>query len=377
MDQERALAKLQKNIQISPIMKSNMIRVRYTSPDQKKATQVLNVLAKSYLDRHLELHGDTGSFQFFDGQSTAAERRLKEAQSKLVGFQRTSGEANVLETKDLVLRRQIELQVTLNQAEAELKDTTRRIESIRPRLQQLALRIPTTARRVPNQYSAERMSTLLTELQNRRTELLVKYRPTERIVIQLEQQITDTRKALLEAEGRVSTEEVSDVNPLRQALESELSRAESTEAGLRGRIQAMRGQEQAYRDQLTKLEALSPIEQQYKRDAKVAEDNYLLYAKKREEARIGQSMDQQKISNVVLAERPRAAALPKSRTATLVAAFVLALLLGLVAAILASRMRRTVQTPWDLESVSDVPVVGTVPVQSAPVLPERLRGLQS
>ena len=40
------------------------------------------------------------------------------------------------------------------------------------------------------------------------------------------------------------------------------------------------------------------------RTPKEAEDNYLLYAKKTEEARIAESLDQQKIANVAIAETP-------------------------------------------------------------------------
>jgi hypothetical protein len=45
-----------------------------------------------------------------------------------------------------------------------------------------------------------------------------------------------------------------------------------------------------------------------------------------------------------------------------------------VAAGILARMRRTVETPWELEAIADVPVLGTVPVNRAVLLPERLRG---
>jgi uncharacterized protein involved in exopolysaccharide biosynthesis len=44
---------------------------------------------------------------------------------------------------------------------------------------------------------------------------------------------------------------------------------------------------------------------------KTAEDSYLLYAKKSEEARIGDALDERGIVNVTLAEAPVAPVLPK------------------------------------------------------------------
>jgi uncharacterized protein involved in exopolysaccharide biosynthesis len=373
IEQDRALTQLQRNLQVSPVLKANMIRVRYTASNPHQVIKVLDEIAKAYPDEHLHLHGNPGEMGFFDEQSAEAEKKLKDAENKLLAFQQASGVVSAAEQKQMLLTRQIELQVALHQAEAELKDTSNRIASIKPRLEAMSKRISTQTRRLPNQYSLERMNTMLTELQNRRTELLVKYRPNERMVTQLDQQIADTKKALQAAEGSVTTEEVSDVNPLRQALETEMAQAEALQAGLAGRIESMRAQDHSYRSQLARLETLAPVEEQYQRESKVAESNYLLYAKKREEARISQRMDDQKIANVVLAERPRYPVVPKSRSVLLAVFYVIALLIGTLAVGLFSRMKQTVDTPWELEEITAAPVLGTVPVQSFTLFPETLQ----
>jgi uncharacterized protein involved in exopolysaccharide biosynthesis len=373
IERERALARLQKNLQIAPVLKANMIRVRYFAADPSQAANVLKALAAAYRDQHARLHGNPGQLGFFNQQSAEAEKKLKDADNKLLEFQQGSGIVSAAEQKQMLLSRQIELQVTLHQAEAELKETTNRIASVKPRLEAMSHRIATQTRRVPNQYSVERLNTMLTELQNRRTELLSKYRAGERIVTQLDQQIADTKKALQSAESSASTEEVSDVNPLRQSLEAELSRLEAAEAGLAGRIQAMRRQDSTYRGELAKLETLAPVEQEYQREEKVAESNYLLYDKKREEARFSQSLDEEKIANVVLVEKPSLPVLPKSRAAQLSIVYLLALLVGGIVVALASRMKQTVETPWALEEAAAVPVLGTVPVYSLASLSDRLQ----
>jgi hypothetical protein len=53
------------------------------------------------------------------------------------------------------------------------------------------------------------------------------------------------------------------------------------------------------------------------RQEKQAEDNYLLYAKKAEEARIEESLDRQKIGNVVIAEHPVEPRLPSKPNVTM------------------------------------------------------------
>ena len=87
----------------------------------------------------------------------------------------------------------------------------------------------------------------------------------------------------------------------------------------------------------------------------------MLYSKKREEARIGDAMDQQKIANAALAEPPRVPALAQPKlNMTVGASFVLGNVLILLGGMVVGHWRRTVQTPWELETFAGTPVLATV-----------------
>jgi len=79
--------------------------------------------------------------------------------------------------KDLNLRKLLELEASLKENTAARLANARKSARLQDQLASLKPRITTQARKVPNQYSVERMNTLLVELQNRRTELLNKYQP--------------------------------------------------------------------------------------------------------------------------------------------------------------------------------------------------------
>ena len=61
-----------------------------------------------------------------------------------------------------------------------MKDITERITKLEQQLGALPARIATQSRALPNQYSIERLSTMLVELRNKRTQLLTKLRPDDR-----------------------------------------------------------------------------------------------------------------------------------------------------------------------------------------------------
>jgi hypothetical protein len=66
------------------------------------------------------------------------------------------------------------------------------------------------------------MRTLLVQLQNRRTELLTRYTPTDRLVGEVDQEIADTSNSLKAALAQKGQEDTTDVNPAWQGVKSSL-----------------------------------------------------------------------------------------------------------------------------------------------------------
>src|SRR6185369_7796751 len=147
------------------------------------------------------------------------------------------------------------------------------------------------------------------EYQNKRTELLAKYQPGDRLLQEIEKQISDTRAALDRANSLSATEETTDVNPLRQSLETDLAKAELNDTEYRARQTSLAGQVGDYRKSLSSLQHVTTDDEQLLREIKETEENFFLYAKKREEARIEDVMDKNKIANVALVKPARVPAL--------------------------------------------------------------------
>src|SRR6185295_11433216 len=112
---------------------------------------------------------------------------------------------------------------------------------------------------------------------------------------------------------------------------TELSRARLDQSGAMARRGTLAGQLQQYEAALKKLEGDTTKHNDLQRDMKQAEENYQLYAKKREESRIADELDRQKITNVSIAEVPAAAQLPSSpnRLLNLVLGLIFAVFLSL------------------------------------------------
>src|SRR5205807_748268 len=217
------------------------------------------------------------------------------------------------------------------------------------------------------------LNTMMVELQTRRAQLLTKFKADDRLVQEVDEQIRITREALDKAERKTAVEEATDLNPLRQTLETERARARLEQSAAMARRATLTGQVQQYQGALDKLEADTTKHDDLQRELKEAEDNYQLYAKKREESRIADELDRQKITNVSIAEAPVAAQLASSpnRPANLVLGIVLAAFLSLASVFSAELLDDTVHSARQLEAMTGAPVLATVPENGRKMISRR------
>jgi uncharacterized protein involved in exopolysaccharide biosynthesis len=260
-----------------------------------------------------------------------------------------------------------ELEAEQLKAEAEFQDNLSRAQQTRKTLNATSPRIQTQVRVLANQYSIERLNTMLVDLRNKRTQLLTKFHADDRLVKEVEQQIQDTQTALNRALTDKEVEEHTDVNPVRPSLEGEVARLDAGVAGLRAQKEKLEGQLSVYRTRLAQLEAVTNQHQELERLIKEAEDNYKLYSKKAEESRIADALDREKFANVAIAESPVRPQLPykPNRLLTLALGLLLAIFASLVSAFAVDYFSDTVHSPEELEAATGLRAFSTIPLLSA------------
>ena len=363
---EEAVYKLEKELRISPVKKANIIEVSYTAQSPQTAALVLNQLAELYLEKHLKVHHPPGAFEFFKNQAEAHEQDLRLAENRFSNFQKQKDAIGINQQKELTLNRLAETKSKLKDLEGAIAETDKRIAALGTQLTQTDKRITTQNRVVPNQYSVERLNTMLVEFRNRRIQLLAKFQPTDRVVVEVNEQILATTEALQKASKTTSSEEATDVNPLRQTLESDLAKAKIDQAGRIALRKNLSEQAIEYQAQLTRLAGATAIHDDLARQVKQTEETYQLYAKKEEESRIGDALDKQKISNVSVAEAPIAPLTPNKNERLMVV--ILGLSIGLLfsfgSAFVSELLRETFYSPRELEAFTGVQVLATIPLQT-------------
>jgi len=141
---------------------------------------------------------------------------LKTAEQRFTEFQQSNNLVVLHQQKELTLQKTAEAKSNLMASDAAVNEATQKIKRVEQQLASMPERVVTQSRQIPNQFSAERLNTMMVELQTRRTQLLTKFKPDDRLVREVDEQIRITREALEKAERKSAVEEATGLNPLRQ-----------------------------------------------------------------------------------------------------------------------------------------------------------------
>lgn len=361
---EREARRLAKAITVVPIKRTNLIAVTYDAADPTRAAQVLRSLADVYLEKHMAVHRPTGEGEFFEQQTVEARRRLEESNRRLLDFMNSNGLVVAAQQRDLALQKLDDLEAGKRQTRIELAETQQRVRELRQELAVLPERTTTQVRVADNPELQKALKSRLVELQLRRTELLVKFEPSHRLVKEVEEQIAQVQTAIA-AENRAPVrDETTDKNPQYEWAKSEMQRTEVQIRALAAREAAIVAQESALRSRAQKLGEDAITQEDLVNSERAAQESYLRYVKKREEARMNDALDAQGIVNVAIAEQPLVPGLPVwSPWAVAAIGLLGAGIAGTGAAFVADYVDPTFRDPKDVLDCLNAPVLACVPKQ--------------
>ena len=203
------------------------------------------------------------------------------------------------------------------------------------------------------------------ELQLKRTELLTKYDPSYRLVQEVDKQIAETRSSIAQEELAPLRDQTTDLDPNHAWAEGELVKAEVKLTTLQARAGADKELLAEYRSEASTLGDRAIQQDELVSNLKAIEEQYLLYMGKREEARIGDALDERHILNVAIAEQPAVPALPARSALSfgfLSLFFAGALSTGL--AFTVDRLNPGFRTPDEVVAYLGAPVLASLPRSS-------------
>jgi uncharacterized protein involved in exopolysaccharide biosynthesis len=359
---ERAAKKLSNQLDVEAVKKTDVIAVNYQAADPQLAAQVLQSLAAVYLEKHMEVHRPGGQLHFFDEQTAESRRQLEQAETKLLDFTNAHDVVMAAQQRDLVLQRINDVEASYRQSQAQMAETQHRMDELQDELVRLPQRMVTQVRTADNPELLRALKASLLDLQLKRTQLLTKFEPSHRLVQEVDQQIIQAKAAIENENSSPVRDETTDQDTNHEWAKAELQKAEVEKRGLEGREATEVAQLAHYRSLARQLGEDAIIQDDLTSSEKAAQDNYLLYVKKREQARMGDALDEGGIVDVAIAEKPVVPALPRWPPAIVVIAGLAgALASGTGAAFAADYLDPALRTPEEVTACLELPVLASLP----------------
>jgi uncharacterized protein involved in exopolysaccharide biosynthesis len=358
----RAVARLAKDLKVETVKKSDLIQVTYVSTEPQTAAQVLRVLADAYMQKHVAVHSPPGQFQFFAQETDRYQKDLADAEAQLKQFsEQQDGVAPTL-SRDITLQKLSEFRASLQQTREDIAGTEERIKTLEKQAGVTPERITTAKRESDDAQVLMSLKATLTQLELKRTELLTKYQPTYPLVQEVDKEIRDTQASIASEEANPLKEETTDRNATYAWINEELAKAKAEHSGLLAKATATQESIAKYEALAHDLEQKGLTEQDLQRTVKADEENYLLYLRKREQARMSEALDRTRILNVSIAEQPVAPTLPSNSPFPLLAGGIfLALVVAGSGVFLKEYLDPSFRTPAEVSDELKIPVLAAVP----------------
>lgn len=346
---------IKNRIVTNPFKDTEILKVTVNANTPEGAQKANDLIVNGFLQRLTGLvrEEQKTTRAFIEERVVASKAELEAAESALTEYKKAS---KILSPTDemklaadkmgIVDKLRAENKVALATAQAQLSATD----------QQLGGEAKATAdNAVIKQYNAK-----LAELETQRIDYLDKYTAKHPKVIETEDAIANLKSKLQQEIAKVASLQAPSDNPVHQQLltskfgsEAAISVAESNLAELE-RLDK-RNQED--------VERLSEKEQKYlslMRDVSVADEIYIMLAKRLEEAKVAEVAVSTEVQVVDTATLPEDPVKPKKFLTLLLAAF-LGIFGGSGFVIAKELMNRTIKTTDDVANYLDLPVLGSVP----------------
>ncbi len=358
----RAVRRAGRRLAVEPVKKAALINVSYKCSDPEQAARALRALAAAYLERHHQLHRPGGEVTFFDAQTVESRRALEAAEIQLMAFTRDQGVIAASQERDFALQKLSAAEADAGQTQVAIAERAERVRALMDKLNSLPERIMTQIRNSDNPELMEKMKSRLLDLDLKRTELLTEFEPSYRSVQEVEQEIAQTRAAIADEDHAPIRDQTSDLDVNHEWAKSELMKTQVELTALNAHAKAERILLAGYRDQAHQLADRAIEQERLLSDLKAAEEKYLLYVNKREEARMGDALDRGGILNVTIAEQPAVPAIPQlSILSFALIGIAVAGALSVTVAFANDYLSPAFRTPDELQTYLGAPVLASLP----------------
>jgi len=345
-----------KRIITQPVKDTEILNIKVQAASAEESQCVANMLVEVFLKRMTALvRGEQSLVKDFIGQRLAESKgELEQAEALLQQYKQEEKTMNPSQEAKALLDRLVNVdklvasnKVTMAAAQAKLVSVEQQLGDQNPGVVADNLQI--------RQYKAK-----LIDLEIQLVSLSQKYTNEHPEITAIQAAIAETRAMLNLEISRVVNAEAPSINPVYLGLVQTQIQSQMEISVAAAQQQAIEQLIVAGSQEIAELPAKEQGLIKVARDANVAQEIYIMLAKRYEEARISEVMeptDVQIIDKAIVPEKP----IKPRKALNIAISAILGLFTGVGLAFFTEYMNKTIRTAEDVKRYLDLPVIGNIP----------------
>lgn len=342
-------------IKTLPFKDTDILQVSVTGKSPEQAQKANDLLVHGFMNRLAEMSHDEqrATREFIEKRLVSSKTELTEAENKLQKYQ----VANKMYSPDDQMKSLADKLSTVDKAKA---TNQLDLETAKAALDSINGQLGNAGQSMADSPAIQQYKVQLAQLEATKAGYVGKYTDEHPKMQEINSQISNAREALNQEIAKVVSMQAPSASPVQQQLLTSKFQSEASIAVAEGKNQALAGQEA----QNNAIIASLPVQQQgfirVKRDADVAQEIYVMLAKRLEEAKVAEVMvpnEVQVVDSATLPERP----IKPRKSLTMLLSLVLGLLAGTGFVIARHLLNRKIRTADDVEQQLGLPVLGMIP----------------
>jgi len=352
---EEAVLAVSNGLVVEPVKESDVLVMKVRLPSSKLCVDVANALAQAYLERRVPVRRLPGGMDFFDAQLAESQALLQSLQTRRAAVRDRWNISSPAEQRSLLLKElaDLEKESVLREGEvAQLRTQQQLMDSNLQKLPSLVRKEQVDTQNPSIQSIKERLTSLRVD----KAKLSSRYQPDSEAMRRLESEIVELEAMLSRENPTILANVTSESNPVTREFEKGLEQNQIKIAGLERLTQYLREPAARINSTISKVNRGSDAFESIDRQYRLAEQNYWIYAKRREEARISAELDARRVSNVAMMTPPETPLEPVYPRKLFIMAIALpvSLVLGLAMAGLLETLDDRIHTKRDLVVLAEV-----------------------
>ncbi len=347
---------------VMPEQKSAIIEVRLRWGDPRFAQAALERLRDNFMAQDLFVHKSPNTQDLFLAQIKLKKAELTHIERQIEAIQ-PGGSVDVLRLeREIALKQASDFEAEWRKARAMAAGENARVASQKAQLETTPGRVLGADKSVINQQAISNLRAQILQLELKRTELLRKFQPENRLVVEVEFDLASAKAALEQELNNTPHEQTTEINKVAESLREG---ATASQVELQSRLaleKAMNEEYMDYENRIRKMDNNALLIQRLAQEKSAVETSLLQYQREYEEARMQGEMNRTGIINVVPISPVWADPNPvKPNTSLLMRlAFGLGVIFAIGFAFLLEALDHRLKSDSDAESHLGVPVLAAL-----------------